>query len=1279
MLQEPKASGHAGFSYPLRHVSIRVPWHDNGWNGSVCKGPKFNTACLKLKNISNTKDEDAEETVKGLSFQDLIDRNVRLPPCVDERATFMADFDFEWIKRHPYVESSPQHSHFRPTPFRHPAYALAALPFRWMMRNEVFGNPETGTAGFMDRFPLDEVNADLEPSLRFKTNWLQDHRNHRASLDCFWNHVRPERSLVFIYAKQVPFVEDTGRRVLIGVGRVKKIGGLTEYRYDGPPGDKLRSLLWERLVVHSIRPQFEDGFLMPYHEAMDRSDDGRAFDPAEAVAFAPEDRFVEFSYATEHVGNDAAIDALLAIRGALHRCSELFGYEADRFERWIDRELGRLWNKRGPFPGLGAVLSAMGVGMGNFIAQALLDQAGEQANLWPVWFKTLDDPDALLPPELARHIDGSIAMSWKRMDNGRRAFLELLSRMDLTQEQAALLVSPETRKEVGINPSDEEITQNPYLVYEATRFSREPVALGVVDRGMLPSTTLRTTFPVPRPSLVRTSVDVRRLRALTIRDLETAARKGDTLRSRDDVVRDLRRGSEAQGEQTAQITADVLGVAEDEVFEDEIRIVTMADGRPAYQLERLGKAGDLIRSTVVKRVSARRHRLDVNWRKALDKFLDKHEKALPDDPGGRKREDAARAEKTAALAELAASRFSVLLGRAGTGKTTLLSVLCAQPEISRDRVLLLAPTGKARVRMEDMARKAGIENWCACTLAQHLIRTDRYDPGTQRYRLTGERGEQVAKTVVVDECSMLTEEMMAALLESMSRVGRLIFVGDHRQLPPIGAGRPFVDIVARLKPEDSSIHAPHVAEGFAELTIPRRQGSGERDDLLLASWFGGGETSAGDDQVFEILSGKRKSRTVEFVSWETPEGLEEMLPEVLGRMLEFDRNREEWQAFDRSLGGEEWNGSIWFRAKYENRKGAGIAAEMWQILSPVRGKPWGVDRLNRVIQSRYRGQQLERARNPGRYRSIPKPKGDQQIIYGDKVINNRNWPVSKKRMFPKPDGNGYLANGEIGIVVGHRKTKSRSWMPKDLEIEFSTQRGTSFTFYDSDFKEEGEAGLELAYALTIHKAQGSEFEKVLLVLPRSPIMVTRELLYTALTRQKEKVIVLLQGSAADLHRFSSERHSAVACRLTNLFGPPKPIKFEDQFLEERLIHHTTRGDLVRSKSEVIIANLLHAENIDYEYEKQLVVDGVPHDKFPDFTIEDEDTGVKYVWEHLGMLGDRGYKRRWQEKERWYRDNGILAHDDGGGPNGVLIVTRDDPRGGIDSSSIRRLIEDIFKG
>jgi ATP-dependent exoDNAse (exonuclease V) alpha subunit len=239
-------------------------------------------------------------------------------------------------------------------------------------------------------------------------------------------------------------------------------------------------------------------------------------------------------------------------------------------------------------------------------------------------------------------------------------------------------------------------------------------------------------------------------------------------------------------------------------------------------------------------------------------------------------------------------------------------------------------------------------------------------------------------------------------------------------------------------------------------------------------------------------------------------------------------------------------GSAWFNAKFGKFEGAGRAAEAWQILSPVRQNLWGVEQIDRSIHATYKSQQIEQARKHGGYRSIPPPLGDAQIVYGDKVINNRNWSVAKSRIFPKPETQGYLANGEIGIVVGHRRTRKRDWQPKNLELEFSTQRGSVFTFYPGDFSDDGDASLELAYALTIHKAQGSEFDIVFLVLPRSPLMLTRELLYTALTRQKEKVVILHQASATDLQKLSSERYSATATRLSNPLRRTEWLSCRDQ-------------------------------------------------------------------------------------------------------------------------------------
>ena len=76
-------------AYPLRHVSIRVPWHDNGWNGTVCNQPRQNTACLKLVNIAESKVEADEDVVRGKSLKDM--DPLCFPPCVKERGTFMGD------------------------------------------------------------------------------------------------------------------------------------------------------------------------------------------------------------------------------------------------------------------------------------------------------------------------------------------------------------------------------------------------------------------------------------------------------------------------------------------------------------------------------------------------------------------------------------------------------------------------------------------------------------------------------------------------------------------------------------------------------------------------------------------------------------------------------------------------------------------------------------------------------------------------------------------------------------------------------------------------------------------------------------------------------------------------------------------------------------------------------------------------------------------------------------------------------------------------------------
>jgi hypothetical protein len=188
-------------------------------------------------------------------------------------------------------------------------------------------------------------------------------------------------------------------------------------------------------------------------------------------------------------------------------------------------------------------------------------------------------------------------------------------------------------------------------------------------------------------------------------------------------------------------------------------------------------------------------------------------------------------------------------------------------------------------------------------------------------------------------------------------------------------------------------------------------------------------------------------------------------------------------------------------------------------------------------------------------------------------------------------------------------------------------------------------------------------------------MLSRELLYTALTRQKDRIVILHQGPRSDLRKYSSDDQSETARRLTNLFALPAPIAVDGRIFEENLIHRTNREEMVRSKSEVIIANELAHRKVDYTYEQPLTIAGAT--KYPDFTIEDAESGRNFYWEHCGMLHVPSYLRRWEAKVVWYKNQGILPYDEGRGPRGTLVITRDEANGSIDSAKINHILEAVL--
>src|SRR5690606_17290562 len=113
------------------------------------------------------------------------------------------------------------------------------------------------------------------------------------------------------------------------------------------------------------------------------------------------------------------------------------------------------------------------------------------------------------------------------------------------------------------------------------------------------------------------------------------------------------------------------------------------------------------------------------------------------------------------------------------------------------------------------------------------------------------------------------------------------------------------------------------------------------------------------------------------------------------------------------------------------------------------------------------------------------------------------------------------------------------------------------------------------------------------------------------------------------------------------------------------------------QSEVLIANLVLARGgVRYEYEAPLpLLNG--ETQCPHFTIVDDDTGERYYWQHLGLPHNPDYAARWEEKLAAYRAADILPHDEGGGANGTLIITRDDEVGGIDAKALAALIGELL--
>lgn len=465
-------------------------------------------------------------------------------------------------------------------------------------------------------------------------------------------------------------------------------------------------------------------------------------------------------------------------------------------------------------------------------------------------------------------------------------------------------------------------------------------------------------------------------------------------------------------------------------------------------------------------------------------------------------------EQRRAVREGLVAPLALITGGPGTGKTTIVVALLralAWTGASMDAIAIAAPTGKAARRLHE-AIAAGLASASGdigeaglrlgAPLPQTLHRLLGWSPAGGRYA-RHENDRLPHRVVIVDEASMVDLAMMDRLMRALPDEARLVLLGDADQLPSVEAGAVFRDLCAGLR--------------SVRLSTNLRVGSDPGAQRIVAA---AQAVNAGklDARFTEAVTLRRSVRDIAF------EGVEHLAApwaEVGEAML--DRY---WR--ERVAAG----GDFLRRAArvYRARAGAFDEAERAELAAlfehhartrllcatRVPGIATSADAINERLLAR-----LQRA--------------TQMPERGWRGRRTFEWAPGAPAMVEHNDHERQLYNGDQGVVV-----RVDTGGPGGPELMAVFRQGEVFRVLPT----EGAAHMTPAFAMTVHKAQGSEFDDVVLVLPDADLpLLTRELLYTAMTRARRSV--LLVGPADLLARATSrtvERHSGVAEKLADSPG-----------------------------------------------------------------------------------------------------------------------------------------------
>lgn len=416
-----------------------------------------------------------------------------------------------------------------------------------------------------------------------------------------------------------------------------------------------------------------------------------------------------------------------------------------------------------------------------------------------------------------------------------------------------------------------------------------------------------------------------------------------------------------------------------------------------------------------------------------------------------------------AVTEAAVSRFFILTGGPGTGKTTTLKVLITYFEEEGLDVALAAPTGRAAKRMSEATGRP------ARTIHRLLEVEGRPSEEGRAVTAFGRSEDNPLEydVVIIDETSMVDLSLFYSLLKAVPEECALILVGDRDQLPSVGPGNVLRDLL------DSGLFPSVYLD-----TIFRQ--AEESDIVKNAHYINEGKPVTLDN------------KSKDFFFMERPEA-----DSVINTLISLYSGKLEKYA------GCEWSDI--------------------QVMCPSKKGLTGVSNINEILQEKL---------NPPAADKMEKKYGDRVFRVGDKVMQMKNdyhlpWRVFGKGRVVIDSGEGVF-NGDIGTIEGIYPEASI------MRVAFDDGREADYPFSNLE-------NIDLAYAITIHKSQGSEYPVVVIpLLPGPRQLMNRNLLYTAVTRARKCVILIgrrtvfsdMENNATAAVRYSGLRDFLLdGCRL----------------------------------------------------------------------------------------------------------------------------------------------------